>query len=108
MSAPERRAMVERPSADLSVRRQCVLRNLARSGGRLGEAAIRDFPDQFSPTSPTGVLGGVERIEIAWARGQRSALRGHGVHATLASFGAMIFGGGCAESASLRRCSRSR
>ena len=32
MSAPERRAMVERPAADLSVRRQCVLLNLARSG----------------------------------------------------------------------------
>jgi len=32
MSAPSRRAMVERPAADLSVRRQCVLLNLARSG----------------------------------------------------------------------------
>jgi len=32
MSAPERRAMVERPREDLSVRRQCVLLNLARSG----------------------------------------------------------------------------
>ncbi len=31
MSAPDRRAMVERP-ADLSVRRQCVLLNVARSG----------------------------------------------------------------------------
>src|ERR1700674_1883052 len=32
MSAPERRAMVERPSESLSVRRQCALLNLARSG----------------------------------------------------------------------------
>ena len=32
MSAPQRRAMVERPAADLSVRRQCVLLNLTRSG----------------------------------------------------------------------------
>ncbi len=32
MSVPERRAMVERPAEDLSVRRQCALLNLARSG----------------------------------------------------------------------------
>ncbi len=32
MSAPERRAMVERLGKDLSVRRQCTLLNLARSG----------------------------------------------------------------------------
>jgi len=32
MSAPERRAKVERPAADVSVRRQCELLNLARSG----------------------------------------------------------------------------
>jgi putative transposase len=32
MSAPARRAMVERPGVDLSVRRQCALLNLARSG----------------------------------------------------------------------------
>ena len=32
MSLPERRAMVERPADDLSVRRQCALLNLARSG----------------------------------------------------------------------------
>jgi putative transposase len=32
MSAPDRRAMVERPGKDLSVRRQCVLLNVARSG----------------------------------------------------------------------------
>src|SRR5258705_1106620 len=32
MSVPERRAMVERPSETLSVRRQCALLNLARSG----------------------------------------------------------------------------
>ena len=32
MSAPDRRAMVERPGEDLSVRRQCALLNLARSG----------------------------------------------------------------------------
>ena len=32
MSAPARRAMVERPGEDVSVRRQCALLNLARSG----------------------------------------------------------------------------
>jgi len=32
MSVPERRAMVERSGEDLSVRRQCMLLNLARSG----------------------------------------------------------------------------
>jgi hypothetical protein len=32
MSAPNRRAMVERPGKDLSVRRQCVLLSLTRSG----------------------------------------------------------------------------
>ena len=32
MRAPGRRAMVERPAKDLSVRRQCTLLNLARSG----------------------------------------------------------------------------
>ena len=32
MSVPERRAMAERPRRDLSVRRQCALLNLARSG----------------------------------------------------------------------------
>jgi putative transposase len=31
MSKPDRRAMVERPGKDLSVRRQCTLLNLARS-----------------------------------------------------------------------------
>src|ERR1700675_4405662 len=32
MRAPNRRAMVELPGKDLSVRRQCTLLNLARSG----------------------------------------------------------------------------
>jgi putative transposase len=32
MSLPERRAMAERPGENLSVRRQCTLLNLARSG----------------------------------------------------------------------------
>src|ERR1700721_4831008 len=32
MRAPDRRAMVERPGENLSVRRQCALLNLARSG----------------------------------------------------------------------------
>ena len=32
MSAPDRRAMVERPGEDLSVRRQCALVGVARSG----------------------------------------------------------------------------
>ena len=32
MSAPDRGAMVERPGGDLSVRRQCALLSVARSG----------------------------------------------------------------------------
>ena len=32
MSAPDRRAMVERPGKDLSVRRRCALVGVARSG----------------------------------------------------------------------------
>ena len=32
MSAPDRRAMVQRPGEDLSVRRQCALLSVARSG----------------------------------------------------------------------------
>ncbi len=32
MSAPDRRAMVERPGKDLPVRRQCALLSVARSG----------------------------------------------------------------------------
>src|SRR5260370_2803641 len=32
MSAPDRRAMVERPGKDLSVRHQCALLSVARSG----------------------------------------------------------------------------
>ncbi len=32
MSAPDRRAMVERPGKDPSVRRQCALVGVARSG----------------------------------------------------------------------------
>ena len=39
MSAPDRRAMVERPGEDLSVRRQCALLNLARSGVYRRQAA---------------------------------------------------------------------
>ena len=40
MSVPERRAMVERPSETLSVRRQCALLNLARSGVYRPKAVI--------------------------------------------------------------------
>ena len=32
MSAPDRRAMVERPGKELSVRRRCALVGVARSG----------------------------------------------------------------------------
>src|SRR5258707_3089932 len=43
MSVPERRAMVERPGETLSVRRQCALLNLARSGVyRPGPATCAD------------------------------------------------------------------
>ena len=40
MRMPDRRAMVERPSKDLSVRRQCTLLNLARSGVYRPKAVI--------------------------------------------------------------------
>ena len=40
MRAPDRRAMVERPGKDLSVRRQCTLLNLARSGVYRPKAVI--------------------------------------------------------------------
>ena len=41
MSAPDRRVMVERPGEDLSVRRQCALLSLARSGVYRRQAATR-------------------------------------------------------------------
>jgi hypothetical protein len=46
MSAPDRRAKVERAAKDLSVRRQCAVLNAARSGVyRAGPAlAIQDSP----------------------------------------------------------------
>jgi len=52
MSAPDRRAMVGRPGVDLSVRRQCTLLNLARSG-------------VYRPKSVTGVddLAVMRRID---------------------------------------------
>ena len=40
MRAPDRRAMIERPGKDLSVRRQCALLNLARSGVYRSKPAI--------------------------------------------------------------------
>ena len=49
MSVPERRAMVERPSENLSVRRQCVLLNLAR-------------PGVYRPASADA-----QKLEAAWA-----------------------------------------
>ena len=50
MSAPDRRAMVERPGKDLSVRRQCVLLSFDALGGlplqacRRGGRSGRDAP----------------------------------------------------------------
>ena len=52
MSAPDRRAMVERPGEDLSVRRQCALLSVARSGVYRPKAVVgaddlaRDAPDR--------------------------------------------------------------
>ena len=44
MSAPDRRAMVERSGKDLSVRRQCVLLSLTRSGVYPGINLVRMHP----------------------------------------------------------------
>ena len=41
MSAPDRREMIERPGKDLSVRRQCALLSVARSGVYRPEARRR-------------------------------------------------------------------
>ena len=41
MSAPDRRAMVERPGKDLSVRRQCALVGVAALGGLPTQARRR-------------------------------------------------------------------
>ena len=41
MSAPDRRAMVERSGKDLSVRRQCALVGVARSGVYIAPARRR-------------------------------------------------------------------
>ena len=61
MSAPDRRAMVERSGKDLSVRRQCALVGVARSGiyrpkpvaGADDLAVMRRIDDRFAWTTPT-------------------------------------------------------
>jgi len=58
MSVPERRAMVERPGEDLSVRRQCELLNLSRSG-------------VYRPTPVTGaddlaMMRRIDELHLKW------------------------------------------
>ena len=63
MSAPDRRAMVQRPGEDLSVRRQCALLSVARSGstapdpspGRTIPRLSRCVDEDRSPLSPRRV-----------------------------------------------------
>jgi putative transposase len=58
MSAPDRRAMVERPGKDLSVRRRCALLSLTRSGAyrcepvRADDLAVMRRIDELHPELP--------------------------------------------------------
>src|SRR5476651_1685895 len=58
MSVPERRAMVERPGEDLSVRRQCVLLNLARSG------VYRPAP--VTGADDLGMMRLIDELHLKW------------------------------------------
>src|SRR6202451_3739643 len=58
MSVPERRAMVEQPGENLSVRRQCELLNLARSG------VYRPAPE--TRTDDLTLLWRVDELHLKW------------------------------------------
>ena len=63
MSAPDRRAMVERPGKDLSVRRQCALVGVARSGStakarhRADDLAVMRHIDKLHSNSRSTARG---------------------------------------------------
>ena len=58
MSVPERRAMVERPGENLSVRRQCELLNLARSG------VYRPVP--VTSTDDLALMRRIDELHLKW------------------------------------------
>lgn len=58
MSVPERRAMVERPGENLSVRRQCALLNLARSG------VYRSGP--ATSTDDLALMRRIDELHLKW------------------------------------------
>jgi putative transposase len=58
MSLPERRAMVERPGEDLSVRRQCTLLNLARSG------VYR--PEPVTSADDLAMMRRIDELHLKW------------------------------------------
>src|SRR6202140_1250070 len=58
MSIPERRAMVERPGENLSVRRQCELLNLARSG------VYRPAP--VTSTDDLTLMRRIDELHLKW------------------------------------------
>ena len=58
MSVPERRAMVERPGESLSVRRQCALLNLARSG------VYRSGP--ATSTDDLALMRRIDELHLKW------------------------------------------
>jgi hypothetical protein len=78
MSVPERRAMVERPGENLSVRRQCALLNLARSG------VYRSGP--ATSTDDLALMRRIDELHLAWRSStsvspsatRKATARGHG------------------------------
>src|SRR5436305_6373564 len=58
MSVPERRAMVERPCENLSVRRQCELLNLARSG------VYR--PEPVTSSDELAMMRRIDELHLKW------------------------------------------
>src|SRR4051794_41927386 len=78
MSVPERRAMVERPGESLSVRRQCALLNLARSG------VFRRGP--VTGAGDLALMRRIDELHLKWpfygSRGKGFELKqaGHGIN----------------------------
>jgi|SRR5580704_3665851 hypothetical protein len=58
MSVPERRAMVERPGENLSVRRQCALLNLSRSG------VYR--PEPVTDADDLAMMRRIDELHLKW------------------------------------------
>src|SRR5258707_5910855 len=78
MSIPERRAMVERPGENLSVRRQCALLNLSRSGFYR--------PRPVTGADDLALMRRIDELHLKWPfYGSRRIVfelkpTGHGVH----------------------------